>query len=478
LSCEEDRLEVSSFGGLTGIVVSQDSNEPLENVKISTSPASGIVFTDAEGRFSLDNVSVGTYSVQAQKEGFIAKFESGLVSPDVVTNLVFELLSNNSNNSSPQTPNLLLPLINSVNVPLSVNLDWEVTDSDEDDLSYNVKIYNNQNSDLIEITGLTESMYDLTNLMYNTKYFWQIEVSDGVNDLVLSEVFNFTTLEFPDNRIFYTKKENGNNVIYSMNDSGVEFRLTSTNENSWRPRKASGLNRIAYLKSVGSQTHIFTMDLDGSNQVQVTNAVSVNGFNLDELDFEWKSNNTKIIFPNFNTLYQINLSGNGLLQLYQTTNGNFITELDWCAQTQEIAIKTNNNQGYNVEVFTINSSGVIQDMVLSGVNGAAGGIDFNFQGDKLLYTFDDSQAENLQYRQLNANMYLYDITSATAINLSQFKVNGTNDLDPKFSPNDASVIFVNTSNDGVSQKNIYVMSLSDAVERTLTVENGYMPDWK
>jgi Tol biopolymer transport system component len=166
------------------------------------------------------------------------------------------------------------------------------------------------------------------------------------------------------------------------------------------------------------------------------------------------------------------------LQLYQTTNGNFITELDWCEQTQEIAIKTNNNQGYNVEVFIINSSGVVQDMVLSGVNGAAGGIDFNFQGDKLLYTFDDSQVENLQYRQLNTNMYLYDITSATAINLSQFKVNGTNDLDPKFSPNDASVIFVNTSNDGVSQKNIYVMSLSDAVERTLTVENGYMPDWK
>lgn len=117
-------------------------------------------------------------------------------------------------------------------------------------------------------------------------------------------------------------------------------------------------------------------------------------------------------------------------------------------------------------------------MILNSVNGAAGGLDFNFQCDKLLYSYDDSQTENIQYRQLNTNMYLYDIMTNTTTSLSVSKPNGTNDLDPEFSPNDASVIFVNTSNDGVSQKNIYTMALSDLTTRNLKVQDSYMPDWK
>ena len=72
------------------------------------------------------------------------------------------------------------------------------------------------------------------------------------------------------------------------------------------------------------------MNLDGTNQLQVTNSVPVNGFNLDDLDFEWKSNNTQLMYSSFDKLYQINIAGDGLTQLYQTTNSNFITEVDWC----------------------------------------------------------------------------------------------------------------------------------------------------
>ena len=61
--------------------------------------------------------------------------------------------------------------------------------------------------------------------------------------------------------------------------------------------------------------------------------------------------------------------------------------------------------------------------------------------------------------------------------LSDQKVDGTNDLDPRFSPNEASVIFVNTSNDGISQSNIVKQILAGG-SRTELFSNSTMPDWE
>ena len=71
VSCSEEKIgeQINDFGTITGKVVSGDTFEPMENVKILSSPATSTVFTDAEGKFTLSNVKVGEYSVQAQKDG-------------------------------------------------------------------------------------------------------------------------------------------------------------------------------------------------------------------------------------------------------------------------------------------------------------------------------------------------------------------------------------------------------------------------
>ena len=61
--------------------------------------------------------------------------------------------------------------------------------------------------------------------------------------------------------------------------------------------------------------------------------------------------------------------------------------------------------------------------------------------------------------------------------ISTEKPSGTNDLEPKFSPNEASVIFTNTSNDGISQKNTYREEISELETRALLFSNAFMPDW-
>jgi len=66
----------------------------------------------------------------------------------------------------------------------------------------------------------------------------------------------------------------------------------------------------------------------------------------------------------------------------------------------------------------------------------------------------------------------------TSTPISTEKSAGTNDLDARFSPNEASVIFVNTSNDGVSSQNILTMPISDLDARVTLLENASMPDWE
>jgi len=477
--CSEETITITGQGTLTGKVVEKSTNIPLENVKISTNPNTSTVFTDAEGNFQISNINVGDYSVKAEKEEYIVKFEGTTIQESVSANVIFELEIETANNDAPNAPLLLEPINDSEDISLTTDLVWSASDPEDDELTYSIQILNDQNNDVLTFSELTDTTLTVSGLMYNTKYFWQVTANDGINNPVTSSVFNFRTVEFPENRIFFTRKISGNNVIFSTDEDGNEIQLTSQSNNSWRPRKAQSLNKIAFLRSNGGQTHIYTMNLDGSDIQQITSAVPVNGFNFEEIDFEWKNNDAQILYPSFDKLYTINNDGDGLTQIYQTTNGNFITEVDWNQNTSTIALKTNNSNGYDIEIFTINTAGVIQDIVLQGITGAAGGIDLSFDGTKLLYTRDVTGNQNQEYRQLNSQVFIYDFISMTTNNTISFeKPPGTNDLDAKFSPTEAEVIIENTPNDGVSQSNIYIITLGQVNGRELIEEDAKMPDWK
>ena len=66
----------------------------------------------------------------------------------------------------------------------------------------------------------------------------------------------------------------------------------------------------------------------------------------------------------------------------------------------------------------------------------------------------------------------------TTITFLTGKTLETNDLDPLLSPNESEVIFVNTSNDGISQQNILKVELADLSERTTFIQDAKMPDWQ
>ena len=182
-------------------------------------------------------------------------------------------------------------------------------------------------------------------------------------------------------------------------------------------------------------------------------------------------------------LYKIKKDGSGLVLLYTTPDSSIISECDWSYDGSKIALKTNDLNGYNAKIYIIDLLGNTIKTILSGINGATGGINFSIQADKLMYTRDITSYQDSNYRILDSHIFIYNLNTDTVIDISSLsdKPAGTNDLNPRFSPNDAEIIFVNTSNDGISQKSIIKIPVnfnSSNNARTTLFTNAEMPDWE
>lgn len=478
-NCSEDPIEDVATGTLTGIVVMDGSNEPIENVRISTNPSSSTVFTDENGEFIIEEIAVDQYAVQAELEGFLTSFEGATITGGVTTNVIFDLRTDDANNRPPTTPILATPADNAIDIPLETQFNWSSSDPDDDDITFNIEIRNDVDEEILAFSTVNDTFVDVTGLRFGVKYFWQVEASDDINDdEIQSEISAFETIAAPQNRFLFVRNIDGNNVIFSADDAGNELQLTALTENSFRPRRNNTANRVAFLSNSGAQTHIFTMDLNGENIQQVTSAVQVNGFNLDEVDFVWTENGGRLLYSNFDRLYSINADGTNLQQVYQTIDGSFITEVAISADESTIVLKTNDVNGYNVSIFTINNSGTIIDTVLSGVLGAAGGLDISFDNQSILYWRDMSGNENSSFRQLDSRVFIYDVIAGTSTDLSSQKTAGTNDFDCRFAPNEASVILTNTSNDGISQKDVITIEIANLGTRPVLLMDAEMPDFE
>lgn len=477
--CTEDKIDFEEYGIINGKIIESNSFDPIENAKVSISPSNNSTFTDENGEYEFLEISSGEYSIKAEKDGFITGYEPTTLKVNETISINIELDKSNALNKPPSAPNLLLPQDGSVDEAIEVTLSWSASeDVDNDEITYKIILRNDENEEIEYFDGILDTNYHLTNLNYGVKYFWQIEATDNINTAILSTVFSFETNQFPNNRFLFTRVVNGNNVIFSSNELGDEIMITSENENSWRPRKNTTANRIAFLRTYNSETHIFTMKYDGSDVKKVTSTVQPAAFKQSEIDFSWSTNGNKLIYANFDRLYIINKDGSGNYLLYQTDDGNLITECEWSFDSSFIALKTNNNSGYNVKIFTINFSGDVLATILENVNGAAGGLNISINNQKLLYTYDVSGFEDSSYRQLNTHLFMYDFNTGVSTDFSTYKVSGTNDLDPRFSPNEAKIIMVNTSSDGISEKKIFTLNINDPEIRNQLFSNAMMPDWE
>ena len=482
--CSEDHVAGSDKGVIKGVVVKYRTNEPLANVKISTAPTTQTIFTASDGTFTITDVPIGDYSVKAELQGYVMEIQgANIVDYGQEVSVVFEMKDDSTLNSPPSIPELLTPADNASELGLNVEVTWSSVDPDEDELTYKVILRNNKNDEVLTFENITEQRFTFENLAFGTSYFWQVVVSDGVNEEVYSNTKKFTTSAIPQNRLHFVRLLGDNHVIYSTDEEGNNFKFTQESVNSLRPRKNNSAGLVAFLRMVEGNMHIFTAKLDGSNATRVTQ-IPIAGFNNNELDFSWSANGSEFLYPNYNKLYRINKDGSGTQLVYTTPDGSYITECVWSNDGSKVVLKTNDIDGYNVKIYVIDMIGNIINTILENVTGAAGGLDISVDGTKVLFTHDISGYQSSTYRQLNTHIFIYNLTTNEVEDISDLSEipNGFIDVDPKFSPNEAEVIFTQTSNDGISRKDVYKISMSaddnGNYTRTLLFENAWMPDWE
>ena len=483
VGCSEDTVENEEGGIVTGQVVLAVENTPLKNVKIETTPLTTTVFTDEEGKFTLEDVTMGDYSVKASLEGYQVVFKPLKVYPGKSSNVVIEMSKETGNNTAPSTPLLLSPKQGEELEDNQVKLVWSARDKEKDVLTYTLEIHNDSDGVVEVIKEIKDTVYEPKNLQYGRKYFWQVTVSDGMAEAVKSNLGTFVIKQGPEsNRVLFVRQVKSNFIIYSRNEAGKEYPLTEANTNSFRPKLNQAANKIAYFQSNGAAIDLYVMDRDGANKLKITHMVRPAGFNANEISFAWPENSEYLYFSNFNKLYRIKSNGQGLEKVYETTDNTFISEVDVNEAQQLIVLKTNDNNGYNVSIKGIDFSGALKFTVLDKVKGAVSGVHLSWDAKQIVYAHDVSGYESFDYKRRDSRIFLYDIAGNQSQNISTSLITpGTNDLEPSFSPNNAYIIFTNTSNDGISPKNVYQQEISLNVkenQRVLLISNAMMPEWR
>ncbi|GAB3333733.1 hypothetical protein GCM10027299_41530 [Larkinella ripae] len=495
LSCKEDfTISPTQYATVQGRVLNNTSLVPVANALVTLSPNNRIVRTDASGVFRFDSVLAGAYTLQAERAGFTTQIASVTVTGDVAPPSITLILAQvQVPNTPPTVPTLVAPTSATTIQSTSVTLKWKATDPNNDTLRYEVLLYKSSLTTPVQsYTGLTIDTLALSNLEYNTTYFWKVSASDQVN-VVNGPVWSFTTPAFPNYSYLFARPLNGQFQIFGSNATGEAVQITRNGSN-WRPVTSPNKQQVAFISNRNTNLHLFIMNLDGSNTRQIT-SVPVGGLNQLDLSFCWSPDGTQLLYPSNNRLFAINIDGTGLRAVAQAPSGRAFAGCDWTPQGNRIAARTTGDSVYDNEISTFNTDGSDSKTVYIRRDRRVGNPVYSVTGRQLVFSADSSGFMNEQGRQLDARLYLFDLATYAVFDLSVFptpssqtspnlnnKVAGTNDLDPRFSPNGAQLIFTNTDNSETGTPAVYAINLStiaqDNRNRRLLFSSARMPDWR
>ncbi len=494
-SCNEDAyVDPIVLTSVRGRVLYNANQQPAPNTLVTLSPTSRVVSTDAAGAFRFDSVSVGGYTIQAAKAGYTTQVAAVSATADASPLITILLTDDKSQNRPPAAPTLAAPAINSITPLPTVTLKWKATDPNRDSLTYDVLLFKSgATTPTSSYTGLKVDTLVVSNLGYNTSYLWQVIVKDGLN-AVNGPVWSFTTGSYPDYSYVFARRQNGQFQIFASNETGAMAQFTRDGSN-WRPIVSPNRQQIAFISNVNTDLHLFVMNTDGSNIRQVT-TVPIAGLYATDLSFSWSPDGTQLLYPNNDRLFAIRTDGTGLHVVAQAPGGRIFAGCDWTPQGNRIAARTTGTSVYDNEITTFQADGSGTRLVYARRASRVGNPVFSVDGKQLVFSADSSGFMNEQGRQLDARIYLLDLTTNGLLDLSgqqilsgqnqnqNGKLPGTNDSEPRFSPNGAQIIFTNTDNTGNGTRSVYTLELNvvgnnqNGRNRKLLFTSAEMPYWR
>lgn len=476
-ACVEDGIDVEKTGTIEGSVLDAEFDTPLAEVSVSTSPITSTVLTDEEGNFLIENIAVGSYALRFELEEYVTRSANVLVTEDEVVEVNVQMNADDRFNEEPTLPTLISPPLAVVLEGIDpLTLTWQSTDPDNDAITYDLRIYSEDiTMDELVLSASEDTSYVFDRLQYGTTYFWQVIASDGINQEVFGEVWYFQTPPTPLHPFYFVRRDESGSLQIQSSDLTTEIQITDDGASRWRPRMDYSKNRIAYISSDDLAIHLFTADIDGTDQRRIT-TIPLAGIFPQELDFCWEPTDQGLIYPNFNNLYRINRDGSATQIIYSVATSRVINKCEISENDGSLVIVESNLQGHDGNIIRLTPDGTPIDTIFSSAKGRIGGVDFSASGNEVLFTFDVSEVQNSAGRKLDERIFEYNLTTGIISDLSDLKSQGFNDTDPRYSPNNGKIIFTNrpTTNQGPGQ----VMTMDrDGSNRVVLFGQGYMTDW-
>lgn len=477
--CADEIYEPEQTGALKGRVISSQTYQALGGVHITTTPPTGAIVTDDSGAFTFTGIPEGEYALSANKVGY-RQSKSSLqvsVSANDTTESVIMMTPDDDNNRAPRTPNTPAPGDGATEIQTTVELSWKCSDPDGDSLSYDIYLYANSEEPEKVKSGIGADSVQISGLQYHTRYSWQVVAIDENEESTYGPVWQFRTIDLPENSLVFASQRDGNYDLYSADPSdstGSTIRLTATPNREWWPRHNPARDLIAFSSDALVESHIYTMEENGSNSYRITTK-PIAGYHNYGIGFSWEPSGTRILYPHYETLYIVGIGGGSLTAVATAPPNRHFRETDWSPQGDRILAVTMGSSYYDAEIRLMNADGTGDTVLVENVKGAIGHPVFSPTGEEIAYFQDFSGYESAGTRKLNTHIVVLSLQTGDTTDVSVNKPAGTNDLYPRWSSDGTQILFVNQENDGSGSPSLWMVD-SDGANRREILSNGTMGD--
>ncbi len=158
-SCSKDAIDLETFGIIEGLVIDSETEEPVRNVNITTTPPTHSILTNDNGEFEFDEIPTGSYSVKASKPGYRDKTVSVSVREDRVANATIFILKEPEDTNEQE--------VNVIEAEVTSWGHFTINDSSFVDVEYRVENIS-ENTDVNEF----EVYFEIT--ANDTNYFYEL----------------------------------------------------------------------------------------------------------------------------------------------------------------------------------------------------------------------------------------------------------------------------------------------------------------